>query len=870
MRIFNRTKSLFQNLFRKGRRERELRRETESLLQLLVDEQTAQGKSEAEALRNARMELGLPEQFKESVREVSAGRLLEDFFQDLRFGARHLSKSWTFTSVAIVTLALGLGANAAVFSLLNSVLLKPLPYSEPDRLVRSTGRDSWLDIHDWVLMNQTFEGFGAYMPWTFPWVDEVGAHKLDGARVIGDLFKVMGVEPMLGRYLGSEDSVGAGTDSLLLSHSSWRAQFAEDPDIVGRRVTFEERSYTVVGVMPPDFQLPGYEAQVWTPQGENEGTAPHRDARTFIAVGRLSSGVSLELGQSDMNSIAERLEKLHPEENTDIRYEFVPLLDSLVGDIRPALLLLFGCVGFVLLIACVNVANLLLGRAAARQREMDLRSALGAGRIRLLRQRISENLLLAFLGGALGLAIAYWLIEVIVARTQAELPRVSAAGLDGSVLVFLAAVTAVCGCAFGLVPGARTKPQQSLAGLRKGSEPTPRGRRFLDALVVSEIALACLLVTGAGLMLVSFDRLLDVDPGFDTRDLVVLDIGATGEKYQDIEARSMFFDQTEMSIKSLPGVESVALTTDLPMDSDYIVSQTFLIEGRPELSPGTEPSAYYRSINSDYFRALGVPLLSGRTFDSRDRAGSAPVAIINQSMAGQFFEDEDPIGQRIRRARSGEPPMTIVGVVADIRPFALDSVEVPSVYYAHHQEYHSWKSWMLFAVRTSQGPTKLADAVRAELAGIDPAVPLGSVRTMDQMLSQSYAQRTLTTTLLGTFAAMALLLASLGIYGVISDSVRRRTHEIGVRAAMGANRTETLRLVLKHGLLLTSLGIGLGLLGGAVLARTLEAQLYGVSKTDPTTFAGAALLLMSVAMIASLVPALRATKVDPTTALRCE
>ena len=870
MKLLHRIKSTARNLVRRRETEQELDRETQSLLELLIDEKQAAGLSEAAAYRQARMDLGGPEQLKERVREVRAGHLLEDVLRDLRFGARMLMRSPGFTTVTALTLAIGFGANTAIFSLVNAVLLRPLPYSEPERLIRAGGLNSWPDIRDWTEMNETVDQWGAYVPWSYRLVDESGAEKLDGARVIGDLFDVLGVPPAKGRTLSARDSVGQGAAVLLLSHRFWRDRFAADEQIVGRSVLFGEDGYTVVGVMPPGFELPGYAAEVWTPQGEDEGMAPHRGAHSLVAIGRLEPDATLVQAQADIDAIAVRLEELYPEDNTGVRYELVPLLDSLVSEVSGALWLLLGGVGFVLLIACVNVASLLLSRAEARRRETVIRAALGAGRSRLVRQRLTESLLLSMLGAALGLSLAWVLTESIVMRAGRELPRLDGTSLDVPVLLFALALAVLIGLVFGIAPAPRA-PAASPHGpivQRQGSHRA--GRTFLDLLVVSEIALALLLLTGAGLMLLSLDRLLDVDPGFDAEELLVLDIGASGDTYRDIPNRVRFFDEVEERLRAIPGVSDVALATDLPLDSTYIVHHEFLIDGRPPLEPGTEPSVYYRSISAGYFAALDIPVKRGRSFDVRDRPGAPQVAMINETMARQFFPDTNPIGKRVRRARGDDEWKTIVGIAGDTRPFGLDTEEVPAVYYPHAQESSWWKSWMLFAVRTSVDAETLSTAVRAELAQVDNTVPLGSVRTMQELLSATYTSRRVTTTLLATFAALALILAAIGIYGVVSGSVRRRTGEIGVRTAMGARRIDNLLMVLWQGLRLAVLGVGLGLLGALALTRLLGNLLFDVSATDPFALAGVAVLLAVVALLACLAPAVRATHVDPIVALRYE
>ena len=801
------------------------------------------------------------------------GMIWVDLQKDVLYGLRMLRRSPGFTAVAVLTLALGIGANTAIFSVVNAVLLRPLPYPEPERLVRSAGQDSYPDIQDWRAQSETVESFGGFMNLLFDLTAGPEPERVSGGVVMGDLFETFGVEPLIGRALREEDGRGSGEKVAVISYQLWQRAFGGDEQILGKPISLQGSPYSIVGVMPPGFQISDRAVEVWWPMAEDDPVAGARGAHTFLAFGRLKSGVSLAEAQSEMDVIAERLEAQYPDMNTGVRYTLVPLLDSVVGRSGQALWILFGAVGVVLLIACGNVANLILVRTNTRRQETAVRMALGASRRRLLRQWLTETMLLFLAGGLAGIAIAYWLLPGLVALSPEELPRLGEIGLDWRVMGFTLGLTVLAGAIFGLQPAWSAGKIEVVNSLKDGGRTSAdRGKRwFAGAMIVSEVALALVLLTGAGLLVRTFSHLLSQPPGFRTERLTTFSFSLSHEKYKDISLRTRFFGDVIGRFNGLPGVESVAATTDMPFYPRYYVDHNFIIEGRPEIPLGETPSLVARSVNPDYHRAIGIPLKMGRTLSSQDRADTFPVAVINEAAVRRFFPDEDPIGQRFRWAFADEVRwMTIVGVVGDVRDFGLHAEDRPATYYPYMQEQNWWRSWMLFAVRTTSENAPLIPAVKAEVADIDPTVAVADFWTMDSLLQDSYALQRFSLQLLGGFAVVALLLTVIGIYGVISQATSQRTHEIGLRLALGAQRGDVLRLILGQGLKLTFGGLLLGAAGAFAATRLMQGLLFGVSPTDPVTFLSVAALLVAVAAVACFIPARRAAAVDPMVALRDE
>ena len=801
------------------------------------------------------------------------GMIWTDMQKDIIYGFRALGRNPGFAVVAILTLALGIGANTAIFSVVNAVLLQPLPYPEPERLVRSAGQDSYPDIQDWRAQSETVESFGGFMNLLFDLTAGPEPERVSGGNVMGDLFETFGVEPLLGRVLREEDGRGSGERVAVISYELWQRAFGGDEQILGKPISVQGNPHSIVGVMPSGFKMSNRNVQVWWPMSEDDPVALARGAHTFVAFGRLKPGVPLAEAQAEMDVIAERLEAQYPDINTGVRYTLVPLLDSVVGRSGQALWILFGAVSIVLLIACVNVANLILVRTGARQQETAIRMALGASRRRLVRQWLTETMLLFVAGGVAGVALAYFLLPSLVALSPQNLPRLDEVSLDWRVLGFTLGLSLLAGAVFGLQPAWNAGRVDVVNSLRDGGRTSPGRRRrwFTSAMIVTEVALALVLLTGAGLLVRTFSHLLSQSPGFNTERLMTFSFSLSQEQYKDIPRRTRFFEDVIERFDKLPGVESVSAATDMPFYPRYYLDHNFIIEGRPEVPLGETPSLVTRSVNPDYHRAMGVPLLKGRYLSSQDRADTFPVGLINEAAVKRFFPDEEPIGKRFRWAFADEIRwITIVGVVGDVRDFGLHAEDRPASYSPYAQEGNWWRSWMLFAVRTNTSNTPLMSAIKAAVVEVDPTVAVADFWSMDKLLGDSYALQRFSLQLLGGFAVVALLLTVIGIYGVISQSTNQRTHEIGLRLALGARRVDVLRLIIMHGVKLTVGGLLLGAAGAFAATRLIQGLLFGVSATDPLTFIAVATLLVAVAALACYIPARRAAKVDPMVALRYE
>jgi predicted permease len=877
MPLGSRISSLWRNLCHKDRVEEELTDEVQAYLEMLIDSKIRDGLSPAAARRAALIETGGVEQVKEQVREVRMGALLEAICQDLRYGARMLLKQPGFTLIAVLTLALGIGANTAIFSIVNAVLLRPFPYQEPDRLMVVQERFSaggitvsYPNFADWREQNTVFETISAVRGnENFNLTGAGEPERLQGRLVSAEFFSTLGIEPLIGRdFLAEEDRPGA-TPAVILSYGLWQRRFGADQSIIGKPLTLNNQSFTVTGILPANFQY-GVEADITVPIGLQAERFKLRGADPGIGVvARLKPNLSRQQAESEMNLIAQGLEQQYPESNKGRRVLLTPLHESFVGDVRQPLLILLGAVGLVLLIACANVANLLLVRASVRQKEMAVRVALGASRARVIRQLLTESILLAALGAGLGILLAFWGTGLIAAQLPDGIPRLQEAQVDRPVLVFTLAVSLLTGLLFGLAPALQASRPNLTEELKEGARGSSGGRQRLRAvLIVSEVALTLTLLVGAGLLVQSFRRVLEVNPGFNPQNLLTMQVSVNNPDGQQV---ANFFEQLQQRVRNLPGVQSVAVSNGIPFGVANFPA--FLIEGRPETE--SKPSGIRYTVSPDYFQTMGITLIKGRVFTAEDTRESPPVILIDEVLAQRYFANEEPIGKRLKHGPN-TPSLEIVGVVRHVEPNSLDAQgAAPAQFYTNFnqtplQTLPNGVRRINLLTRTEVEPLSLASAVRAQVAALNKDQAVFNVRTMEQIVAQSVAPRRFSMWLLTVFAIVALALASLGIYGMMSYAVAQRTREIGVRLALGAQSANVMRLVIGQGMKLALAGVTLGLVAAIALTRTIKTLLFGVSATDPATFAGIALLLIMVALLACWIPARRATRVDPMIALRHE
>ncbi len=812
---------------------------------------------------------------------------MESLLKDIHYGIRNLLKHPGFTAIAVITLALGIGANTAMFSVINAVLLRPLPYHEPDRLVtiweESPERSlyqmpvSFANLRDWVDQNHTFDQISAY---TFTNLNLTGAGepaRLGGVRVSANLFTLVGARPLLGRQFLPEEDKEGGNRVVILGHALWQSRFGSDPGIVGKPLTLDNESYTVVGVMSSNFQFPvgfGYMGKVlndpidiYVPIAAT-GEEAQRGSYSFFAIGRLKPGVLFEQARAEMTTIEKRLEQQYPDGNTGIGISLIPTQEQTVKEIRPALLVLLGAVAFMLLIACANIANLLLARAASRQKEIAIRSALGASRLRIVRLLLTESLMLSLAGGGLGFLLALWGTAALMALAPDNIPRLNEIGVDARVFAFTLAVSLVTGLVFGLIPAvhvAKPNLNEDLKEGSKGSIGGGAGKRTRNVLVAVEIALSLVLLVGAGLMIKSFLLLRQTNPGFNPEKVLAVNLTLSDFRYPEDRQQAAFFQEALERIQSLTGVQSAGATTALPLTLS-VSGSDFRIEGRPEPEAGKEMIINKSSVSPGYFRTLGIPLLKGRDFSDRDKSDAPSTAIINNDLARIYFSSEDPIGKRITFDDGGSW-ISIVGVSGDVKQLGLDSGARPEVYFPYLQVA---APSMSIVVRSASEPSGLFNAVKSQIQMIDKDLPLDDVDTMQQILSDSNSGRRFNMLLLTVFAVVALALAIVGIYGVMSYTVTQRTHEIGIRVAVGAQPRDVFRMVVGQGMMLALIGVAFGLVGAFALTRLMTSMLFGVEPTDPVTFVGISLLLTGVTLVACYIPGRRATKVDPLVALRYE
>ena len=809
---------------------------------------------------------------------------MQTLLQDLRYAIRMMAGNRAFTAVAVLALALGIGANTVIFSVVNAVLLRSLPFPEPDRIVMVFESDlkkqsreaiAGANFMDWRDQNQVFENIAAYREESFSLTGGDRPERASGVVTTASLFPVLGVKPIVGRVFQADDENRGIGRVAVISQSLWERRFASDANIVGQKLTANSEPLTIIGVMPAGFRFPE-ESDLWIPPRQvvpehvlrpTVNMAASRDSHYLEAIASLKPGVTLDQARADMNAVAHHIEEQNPSE-MDRSVTLVTLREYQVGNIRPTLLILFGAVGFVLLIACANVANLLLARAATRHKEIAIRTALGASRLRLVRQLLTESVALSVAGGSLGLLLAVWGLTPLISLMPANISGAKAINIDGVVFFFTLGVSLVTGLVFGLVPALQATKSDLNESLKEGGRGGTAGAhrsRVRSSLVVAEIALSLVLLIGAGLMIKSFIRLEQVNPGFETRNVLTMRLSLPAAQYPDGRRRGAFFQQVVERIGALPGARLGAAISRLPLTPGNS-SRSFEIEGSSNDSSGDERNADYRVISSNYFEALGIPLLKGRAFTEQDNSDSPPTAIINETAAKRYWPNEEPIGKRLR-IQSGDPWMEVVGVVGNVKHLGLDTQSKAELYVPYLKD--PWP-FMTIVVRSASNPKSLADAMRNEVWAIDKDLPVPEIKTMDELLSGSIARRRFNMLLLGIFAAVALVLAAVGIYGVMSYSVTQRTHEIGVRMALGATQSNVMKLVVGQGITLALIGVGIGLAGALALTRVLASLLFEVSTTDPATFAIISVLLTGVALAACFVPARRASRVDPMVALRYE
>jgi putative ABC transport system permease protein len=808
---------------------------------------------------------------------------MESPLKDIRYGFRSLLKHPGFASIAVLTLALGIGANTAIFSVVNGVILAPLPFPDQQQLLTlgeggrgqesiERGAFSFPDYKDLQTQTQTLAHVSAYLN-SGALLRSEGFQdvRIFGADVSPEFFDVVGVKPQLGRvFTKDEDKPNAGV--VLISHRLWQERFHGSPDVIGKQIRMTSSTVSVIGVMPAGFEYPfrAEHRDFWEPLSDRPlPGSDQRDNRSYEVIARMKPGVTIEQARTELDTISRRLEQQYPKSNTSVLIGAASLGDDLIRDTKPALLILLGAVSFVLLIACANVANLLLARAAARQKEIAVRTALGASRWRIVRQLLIESLILAFVGGGLGLLIAIWIGRFIVGFGPANIPRLGQVHLDARVLAFTFAVSIVTGIAFGLVPALQASSPNVTGWLKdgaRGSSGGPRRNFARSVLVISEVALSLMLLVGAGLLLKSFVRLLNTDPGFDASQVVTLDIPLSRQRYDTPEKQAQFFARLLEKTKSLPGLETVGLVNNLPL-SNSIDELEFNVAGRAPYPLGSVHQGHYTLVTPEYFAALKIPLKRGRVFTDADRKDSPPVMLVSESLVSTYFPSENPIGLRLI-VDPAEPPIEIVGVVGDARRISLETRAAPEFYVPFAQA--PIRRMNVVARSTNPNPTVLIGAIRSVVAEMDRDQIIWQTRPLDQLVNASIADRRFNMWLLAGFASLALILAVLGIYGVMTYSVRQRTHEIGIRMALGAKASDVLSLVIRNGMTLAVIGVVIGLAGAFGLTRLMRTLLFEVKATDLFTYATVAIGLQIVALIACYIPARRAARVDPLVALRYE
>jgi putative ABC transport system permease protein len=887
MSLLRRVVSGFRSLLRKEQVSKELDDELNGFLDMAADERTKQGMSRKEAARAVRLEQGTVELTKETVRAANWETFLETCWQDLRFAARMLRKSPGFMAVAVLTLALGIGANTAIFSVVYAVLLRPLPFPHAGQLVflseakpqngissANASYDNFTEIRE---QNHVFSELAGITTHDLTLSGQGEPAEVATAGITPELFALLGTRPLVGRTFVPDDGKQAAPPVVILSEAVWRDRFAADPNVIGSSVSLDHRAYTVVGVMPaePSVLFSPRRIQFWIPVAQDPLFGPFipRQGLRFLGVaGRLKPGISITRAQAEMDAIAARLSEKFPAENSGWVIRLKPLQRDIVGDVRTALLVLLGAVGLVLLIACANISNLLLARATSRGKEIAVRIALGAGHARILRQLFSESAVLGLLGGAAGVTFAYWGVHALVSVLPEDVPQAHAIRIDASVLLFAVALSILTSLIFGFAPALFAAGSNVQATLKESaSHSTESGvRRFArSSLAAAEVAMAMVLLVGAGLLLRSFVALTTVNPGFDVAHVVKADIQLPRFQYSKPEQWAAFADELLRRLQSQAAMRDCAIGVPLPLNAQGFAPLPFDIVGHPPLPKGTPESAHFVSISAAYFRVMRIPLVRGRTFNDRDISSAPRVTIISEAFAHRFFQNEDPLGKELVFSFPPNPgiPREIVGIVGDVRDASVDQDPGPMMYVPFDQS----PFWGAEAVvRTNLSPGSIAATIRREVHEIDKDLPVSDVVAMSDRMDASVAQPRFRTWLLGSFGVMALVLAAAGIFAVISYSVSRRTHEIGIRVTLGASPASVMRLVLAESVRLVLIGLGIGIPIALGLGRFVSNLLYGVRAADPTTFTGVAFLLIAVGTLAAYLPARRAVRVDPLITLRYE
>ena len=875
-----------RSFFRHTELDRDLDTEISSHLQFAIEENLQRGLSPAEARRQALLRFGGHQQAKEQHRDARGLPLLDTLFQDLRFAFRMLRKSPGFTSVAVLTLALGISANTAIFSVVYAVLLKSLPYPQSDHLVmvfenvnlpsyqNSRNEVTPGNFSDWTNKNSAFENMAAYRNRSFNLTGAGEPSRVEGELVSANFFTTLQIVPKLGRAFSPEEELPAASHVVVMSHGLWKSRFGSDPQILGQKLLLDGESYAVIGVTPPGFHFPDLDDQLWVPLALSPAERDNRGSHYLDVFARLKPGVTLQQAQTAMSMIAKHLTELYPQSNTGQTVSLVPLHEDLAGPARPTLLVLWGAVGLVLLIVCANVANLLLARASARHREIAVRLALGASRRRLFRQLLTESTLLALCGCTLGLLLARWGVSTLKLLAAERLPRADEFSLNAPVLIFSVGIAILAGLLAGLAPALQTDRGNVHDTLKAGARESSAGSRLQirNLLVILETALGVVVVIGAGLLLRSFLLIEQAPLGFQPQGVLTFRAIPRGQKYSSLPQRAAFYRQAIERMGALPGVNRAAAVTFLPLTL-VRGSKGFTIEGRPPVAPGQISIAGYDVVTPEYFATMRIPLRAGRDFSWSDTPETQPVILINEAMARTYWPNEDPLGKRFHQASAEDtefPWLTIVGIVGDIREFDPLTPPHPTMYFPITQLPDPARVLRDWVVRTAGDPLAVASAVRTAIWDVDKDLAVTRVRSMEEVRSLSIASQRLNLLFFVLFAALALILASVGIYGVMAYSVAQRTREIGIRIALGARRNDVLRLVLQQGFRLAGLGLLVGTAAALALTRLMTRMIYGISSTDATTFVAVALLLAFAALAACYIPARRAMRVDPMVALRYE